>query len=200
MIGRRKTGNSATLQFNNEQKNIALATVISGIIIAMLLLFAIRVGDWIHVPFMAPLFIIILLFSHAKKTLSKEFYILFPLIVLLATLGSKHTFDYYRSVEWYDSLVHFIVTFVFTYFFAFLARLSAWGKKTEPLFFAAFVVGLGIALGVFWEIFEWGLSRIIEIEMYEGIDDLITDLVMDTIGAVLAGIFIFKSALQKRLV
>lgn len=174
--------------------------IISGIILGVLLLFAIVVGDWIHAPFIAPLFAIVLFFSYSKKSLPKEFYILFPLIAFLATLGSKHTLDYYRVLEWYDSLVHFITTFVFTYFFAFLTDLVTTKTKKEPLFFAVAIVGLGIALGIFWEIFEWGFDQIIGLERYreEGIGDLMTDLITDTIGAVLAGILIFKNASQKR--
>lgn len=175
--------------------------IITSIMLGVFLLFSIVVGDWIHVPFIAPLFSVILFFSYRKKTLPKEFYVLFPLIAFLAILGSKYIFNYYLTVEWYDSLIHFITTFVITYFFAFLANLTALREaKREPLVFAIAIVGLGIALGVFWEIFEWGFDQIIGLEMFkeEGIDDLVTDLITDTTGAVLAGILIFKSALQKR--
>lgn len=175
--------------------------IISSIILGILLLFAIVVGDWIHIPFIAPLFAIVLFFFYSKKSLSKEFYILFPLIALLATLGSKHIFNYYLTVEWYDSLIHLTAAFVITCFFAFLANFTALREaKKEPLVFVIAVVGLGIALGVFWEIFEWGFDQIVGFEMYkeEGIDDLVTDLITDTIGAVLAGMFIFKNALQKK--
>lgn len=175
--------------------------IISSIILGILLLFAIVAGDWIHIPFIAPLFTAILFFSYHKKTLPKEFYVLFPSIAFLATLGSKHTFNYYLTVEWYDNLIHLVATFVITYFFAFLANFTALREaKREPLVFAIAVVGLGIALGVFWEIFEWGFDQIVGFEMYkeEGIDDLIMDLITDTIGAILAGALIFKSALKKR--
>lgn len=174
--------------------------IISSIILGILLFFAIAVGDWIHIPFIAPLFAVILFFSYHKKTLPKEFYVLFLLIALLATLGSKHIFDYYLIVGWYDNLVHLTATFVITYFFAFLANFTALrGARREPLVFVIAVVGLGIALGVFWEIFEWGFDQIIGFEMYkeEGIDDLIMDLITDTIGAVLAGILILKSVVKK---
>lgn len=175
--------------------------IISSIILGILLFFAVAVGDWIHVPFIATLFAAVLFFSYHKKTLPNEFYVLFPFIAFLATLGSKHIFNYYQNVEWYDNLVHLTTTFVITYFFAFLVNFTALREaKREPLVFLIAIVGLGIALGVFWEIFEWGFDQIIGLEMFkeEGIDDLIMDLIMDTIGAVLAGILIFKSSLQKR--
>ncbi len=48
--------------------------------------------------------------------------------------------------------------------------------------------GVGIALGALWEVAEWGFDQIAPGDVIKGKHDTIIDIVMDTAGALLAGI------------
>lgn len=51
----------------------------------------------------------------------------------------------------------------------------------------AFAVLLGLAIGAVWEVAEWGFDQVAPGDVTKGKHDTILDLVMDTLGALLAG-------------
>ena len=50
------------------------------------------------------------------------------------------------------------------------------------------MTALGIALGALWEVTEWVADKIVAAQVVKGLDDTIIDLIMDSAGAVLAGL------------
>jgi hypothetical protein len=88
------------------------------------------------------------------------------------------------ELPYYDEAVHtytgFAVSSVFGYL---LARRPGWNPREKPWGFSSTVVAFGLAAGVVWEILEW---FVINLQWW----DTVTDLMADTIGSLLAAIFV----------
>ena len=50
------------------------------------------------------------------------------------------------------------------------------------------IASVGLAIGALWEVAEWGFDRIAPGDVIKGKHDTIIDIVMDTLGALLAGV------------
>ncbi len=50
------------------------------------------------------------------------------------------------------------------------------------------IASVGLAIGALWEVAEWGFDRIAPGDVIKGKHDTIIDIVMDTAGAILAGL------------
>lgn len=52
---------------------------------------------------------------------------------------------------------------------------------------------MGVTLGSLWEIAEWTIGRIFDVEVVYGLSDAITDLITNSCGAVAAALVIRRS-------
>jgi hypothetical protein len=68
--------------------------------------------------------------------------------------------------------------------------------RNHTLLYLVTITSFGIAIGALWEVAEWSAGKILSTEVIESLDDTITDLVMDSLGAGLAA-FISLWALRK---
>jgi len=110
------------------------------------------------------------------------------------------TWDLYDQVWWYDKAMHVFTTFAFTLPLPLLLydRILKGLDKHRFLLFLT-VTALGIALGTIWEIAEWGMGQIWgDPSLSEPRLDVITDLIVDAVGASLAALASLK-ILQQRL-
>lgn len=168
------------------------ANVSSGFILLGLLVFALLRVDWPHVVFILPLMLVHVVLSR-RNMLSAGFFFLFPFVAFLATLGSKHTLNLYAESEMYDKLVHLVTAFVITYFIGSLFRFTPLGKlHTHAIYLFLIIFSFGLSVGVFWEIFEWLYSFFSTIILNESIGDVVTDLLIDAIGAAIAGVLLVR--------
>lgn len=110
-------------------------------------------------------------------------------------LGEMNGF--YDKIPWWDTMLHTtsgvilgLVGFLFVYL------LNEKGDKNvnlSPIFVVVFAFCFAITMGVFWEFFEYGADRILGYNMQkfrmpgqDGLVDTMEDLIVDTLGAVIA--------------
>ncbi|MBQ2836399.1 MAG: hypothetical protein IJE68_06160 [Clostridia bacterium] len=110
-------------------------------------------------------------------------------------LGEMNGF--YDKITWWDTMLHTtsgvilgLVGFLFVYL------LNEKGDKNvnlSPIFVVIFAFCFAITMGVFWEFFEYGADRLLGYNMQkfrmpgqDGLVDTMEDLIVDTIGAIIA--------------
>ena len=107
------------------------------------------------------------------------------LVVLAALLNAGGwAWEWYHSIVWFDEFVHAFTSFAVVAAIAWVAWSRRWitaasGSKAFILQAAA----IGFGLGVVWEIFE---SLFLNLTFW----DTVMDLIMDTLGAAIAGWFL----------
>lgn len=123
-----------------------------------------------------------LAFIAARDHLPTLFTLLFVLAGLINALG--YVLELWRTPHWFDEFVHVYTPFTVTASIGWLLfNRKQWHAKERPLHFILFVTGLGLAIGVAWELFELAIGIIGTTR------DTIVDLLCDTVGAIAAGIF-----------
>lgn len=110
-------------------------------------------------------------------------------------LGEMNGF--YDKIPWWDTMLHTtsgvilgLVGFLFVYL------LNEKGDKNvnlSPIFVIIFAFCFALTMGVFWEFFEYGADRLLGFNMQkfrmpgqDGLVDTMEDLIVDTIGAIIA--------------
>jgi len=90
----------------------------------------------------------------------------------------------------YDKFLHFVSTamisvlafmFVFTLYYTRRLRLSF-------VFMVVFILMTALGLGAFWEILEYGLDKIAGTKAQLGLDDTMTDLILDLCGGIIVAV------------
>ena len=105
------------------------------------------------------------------------FDVLFALAALLGAVG--YSFDLFSRVVPYDEITHSFTTFAVSLTFYFLFYRGAVPRR-QAVAMATSVFTLGVTVGTFWEIFEWVIGN------RYGMADTISDLVVDSLGALVA--------------
>lgn len=83
----------------------------------------------------------------------------------------------------YDEIAHAFTTFSITLALSFLVYRSMLTVfRSHPILYVLTIASFGISIGAIWEIFEW------LIQVINDIDDTIIDLVMDALGAIIAAL------------
>jgi hypothetical protein len=123
--------------------------------------------------------------------------------VLLISLGianiAGYAFDLYRQFWWFDRVLHACTILAITLWltlFVFNRALNA--ERGHGLLIVLLVASVGVAVGALWEVTEWGFDQIAPGDVIKGKHDTLLDVVMDTAGAVLAGIMALKLARPSR--
>ncbi|WP_347877784.1 hypothetical protein [Halobacterium sp. R2-5] len=117
------------------------------------------------------------------------------LSIFLHTVGSLGPYDWFG---WYDSVTH-TVSAVVVAGIGYVA-LRTFEEHSEDIdvdgpFRGLFIVVFVLAAGVFWEFLEFGsgeLARAVGVEAplaVRGVDDIVTDLVFNTVGGLLLAVF-----------
>lgn len=106
---------------------------------------------------------------------------LFDLLFVVAALanGAGWLWELYSQVMGYDEVVHAYTTFAGILSLGVALYYSA-RAHLRTVAFGLAVVTMGIAAGAIWEMFEWAIINI---------KDPVADLIVDSIGAILAGLF-----------
>ncbi|MFQ5661856.1 MAG: hypothetical protein ACE5F2_01215 [Candidatus Paceibacteria bacterium] len=116
--------------------------------------------------------------------------------ILISIIGILHVsateFYLYWSIPWFDNLMHFLgglwfgTTSIWFFFF------SGYAGKFTPQFSTRNILTVSIAsvivIGVLWEFFEIGVGSVTLTETDYAIDTSV-DLLMDTLGAVVASFY-----------
>jgi hypothetical protein len=109
----------------------------------------------------------------------------------------------YRSIAWWDLLIHFVCTGVLAaaaYLALARARIVPVPDRTGFTGRGAVVLTtiIGLALCAVWEMIEWAGWRFISDAIYVGYQDTIGDMVVGGVGAVVAGVVVARVRLIRR--
>ena len=107
-------------------------------------------------------------------------------VVLTLANVAGYAFDLYARFWWFDRVLHAATILALTYWLAvFVLRRVLTGAGQHRLLLAFVVACVGVAIGAWWEVAEWGFDRVAPGDVIKGKYDTIIDLVMDTLGAAL---------------
>lgn len=142
-------------------------------------------GDVVGVLSMALFIVLSFAYLLRDERLPNVFDALVALAAILNAFG--FVFDLYRGVTLYDEVAHAITIFSITLAFFFLVYRDA-VPGARRLAMATAVFTFGVTVGSLWEIAEWSTGRVFDANVVFGLSDAITDLIANTVGALVAAI------------
>ena len=161
------------------------------------LAFALFEQQWLT----AAMTVMILLLTIAPVLMKRRFDVFIPAefkllatVFIFASLFLGEVQGYYTRFWWWDILLHTasgfllgIVGFLMVYV---LNEKKSIRFHMTPVFVALFAFTFSVAIGALWEIFEFGMDRLVGTTMQKpmlgdasGLTDTMWDLVVDTVGA-----------------
>lgn len=130
------------------------------------------------------------------------FIFLFALIILIAGLNEiALNFFLYWRVWWFDIMMHFLggLWIGLTTLWIYLSSGYIKNINKEKFFILFLSISAVLIIGIGWEVFEYLIDA--HIGMKQGYwSDTIQDLVMDTLGAIIAATIIFNLEFAKKSV
>ncbi len=106
-------------------------------------------------------------------------------LLALAANIAGYAFDLYTKFWWFDRVLHAGTIFAITVWLG--VGLFANGLRiTTPVLSFVLLASVGIALGSIWEVAEWQFNKIVPQDVIKGKDDTVKDIIMDTVGSLLA--------------
>lgn len=185
---------------NTRQKLNIFISNLTRVILILILIRGFAIGD--H----SQDFLIIITFAltYYPSILSKKFGVYLPkrlqLIITLFIFAAQilgEIGDFYEKISWWDTMLHTIsgvilglVGFLFVYLLNEKGNINV---NLSPRFVILFAFCFALTMGVFWEFFEFGADRIFGYNMQkfrmpgeDGLVDTMCDLIVDTIGAIIA--------------
>lgn len=146
---------------------------------------------WTSAVGLAGFVVLAIIFVMHPGRLPELFTLLF--VAAGAINAAGYVFDLWRAPAWFDGAAHFFTSFTAMSAIGWLlfsrTRVNAVGHWLR---FALAVTGIGAALGLLWELFEWVIG-IIGSPM-----DTLLDVIMDTFSAMAAGLFCALAAGKER--
>lgn len=139
-----------------------------------------------------------------KILLPGEFQIIMVLFIY-AGLFLGGVSGYYERFWWWDSLLH-VISGIVLGFVGFLIIYTFYKSKklnTSPFLGLLFSFSFAMTLGAVWEIFEFGMDSVFDLDMQRarnlediygycdtrlGVIDTMVDLILDAIGAIIASL------------
>lgn len=148
---------------------------------------AIVQGEWNNAIALAGFWIAASIFILTDDRLPTLFDFLFVIAALLNAGGWVWRLFYQPGP--YDEITHAFTTFAITLALGFLVYQSMFTVFVQhPWLYVLTVASFGISIGAIWEIMEWTAGFIFNTEVIGDLNDTVTDLIMDSIGAGLAAI------------
>ena len=107
----------------------------------------------------------------------------------LIASGAGSLWNLYSKIFWYDEVVHGYNFFALTLVVAIYAygRVLT-GADRHGMLLIFTIAGLGLGMGAIWEIAEWAYDQFVRPNAILPKTDTIIDLIVDTAGALAAGI------------
>ncbi|MDY6916044.1 MAG: hypothetical protein SVM86_07000 [Candidatus Cloacimonadota bacterium] len=165
------------------------------------------------------LFLIPNMFYKRTRLIIPPIFKIIILVFIFASmyLGEIHTFFY--KIRWWDIMLHSTSAMLLGYIGFILIYALNKGRnikvKLSPLFIAIFSFCFAVAIGVIWEIFEFGVDQLLGVNMQKarnleevygrfdtrlGVIDTMRDLIVNSLGALfisIIGYFYSKRKLKK---
>jgi hypothetical protein len=164
----------------------ALAWVLQGLLAIAIVVVLIQ-GKWLAALTLGGFLLVSFLFVKLEHKLPTIFDLIFMIAALINAGG--WTWDLYNKPGPYDEIAHFFTMFAITLAFGFLLyrELMESFYKRRWLFVVT-IASLGIAIGALWEVGEWLADFVVPKQIVSGLFDTITDIMLDSAGALLAAL------------
>jgi hypothetical protein len=163
-----------------------LAWVLQGLL-AIAIVVVLFKGEWLAAAALGGFLLISFLFVKLERKLPSLFDLIFMVAALINAGG--WAWDLYNKPGPYDEIAHFFTMFAITLAFGFLLyRELMESFYDHPVRFVLTIASLGIAIGALWEVTEWLADFVIPKQIVSGLFDTITDIILDSAGAVLAAL------------
>jgi hypothetical protein len=110
-------------------------------------------------------------------------------ITVAVVLHVAGSLGLYRQFQWYDEITHTVsATIIAGIGYASFRALELHSEEIDvpAEFRAVFIVVFVLAAGMVWEVLEFALGGLVTVY---GIDDIVTDLVFNAVGAVIVAIW-----------
>ena len=108
-------------------------------------------------------------------------------VVMLLANVAGYVFDLYQRFWWFDRVLHACTLFALTFWAAvFLCGKVLNDTVDHRLIRVLLIASVGVTVGAWWEVAEWGFDQVAPANVIKGKFDTILDLIMDSLGAVLA--------------
>jgi hypothetical protein len=159
-----------------------------GVVVLALTLVVVTVqANWIGTTFLAGFLVASVAFLKLEERLPTLFDLVFVSAALLNAAGCA--WDLYNKPGLYDEVAHFCSIFAITLAVGFALYRELMGSYDgHRVLFVVTIASLGIALGALWEIAEWTADFFVEKQIVSGLFDTVTDLILDSAGALLAAL------------
>ena len=109
-------------------------------------------------------------------------------IAVVANIAG-YVLNLYQQIAWFDKALHGYTIFAITLLLGLLVYgLALTGARDHTLLLILMVAAIGVAIGGLWEVAEWAYDQMAASNVIQGKFDTITDMIVDTVGAVAAGI------------
>lgn len=168
-------------------KGYRIAAWIGQALLAIAIVLAISQAKWQNTLALALFLVASFIFVIRDDRLPTLFDFLFVLAALLNAGG--WVWGWFYPPGPYDEITHTFTIFALTLAFSFLVYQSMLSVfRQHKLLYLITVTSFGIAIGALWEVAEWLAGIILSTEVIESLDDTITDLLMDSLGATCAAI------------
>lgn len=139
-------------------------------------------GLWLEAAALAGTAAMGLFFMFARDRLPEIFTLLF--LIAGAANSAGYILNLWHQPMWFDEVAHAYTGFAGCAAIGwYLMAGTALSPRDRAMHFVLAVAGIGLVLGIAWEVFEWLVGII------NGWADTLIDIVMDVIGAVAAGLF-----------
>ncbi len=144
-------------------------------------------GKWLPAATLGGFLLVSFLFVKLERKLPTLFDLVFMIAALINAGG--WAWDLYNKPGPYDEIAHFFTMFAITLAFGFLLyrELMESFYKRRWLFVVT-IASLGIAIGALWEVGEWLVDFVVPKQIVSGLFDTITDIMLDSAGALLAAL------------
>ena len=112
-------------------------------------------------------------------------------LFVYATLVSGEMNRFYYDVWWWDLMLHSASAFAFGLIGLIIIRINVSTKTilAKPVILSIFVFSFALMIGVIWEIFEFSGDQLLGLDMQkDGLNDTMTDFIVNTIGALVAAV------------
>ena len=156
-------------------------------LLAIATIAAVGQGNWSNAIVLALFLIASIAFMSKDDRLPRLFDLLFAIAAVLNAGG--WVWNWFEVIGPYDEIVHGFTIFALTLALSFVVYRPLMPIfRRHRLLYLVTIASFGVAIGGLWEICEWSAGKILSTAVIGSIDDTVTDLIMDTIGSVLAAL------------
>lgn len=136
-----------------------------------------------------------------KISIKSNIELLYLILIFLSfTLG--RIYNLYETINWYDTLVHFI-SGILTILFGLIILKQLKEYDTKITFNILFSIMMTISFSTLWELTEFGIDKLLNIDMQDvvktGVDDTMKDIIVAILSALLVVItYIYETKKNKK--